>query len=156
MTELKIRRYKKSDNKTVWDLHVLGLKQSGTYLGSGDWDKDLDNIEEIYLKNGQFLIGEINGKIVAMGAFKKISDGLAQVKRIRVLSPYQRRGFGQAILDKLEKTASRMGYKTIRLDTIDRNLAAQKFFEKNGYAKTKTEMLEKYNLEIIYYEKKLK
>lgn len=153
--QLKIRRYRESDNKEVRDLHVIGLKQSMAYIG-GDWDKDLDNIGEIYLKNGDFIVGEINNKIVAMGAFKKISDDRAEIKRVRVLPEYQKRGYGQAILDELERRAAKMGHKILQLDTTDRQLPAQKFFEKNGYIKTRTERLEKHGLDMVYYEKKLR
>src|SRR3989344_7425665 len=110
MPKLKIRRYRKSDNETVWDLHKTGLRQNNAYILSGKWDEDLDKIEKVYLKNGEFLIGEINSKIVAMGAFKKISDEKAEIKRIRVYPEYQRKGLGQKILNKLEKRAAKMGY----------------------------------------------
>ena len=156
MPQLKIRRYRESDNNNVRDLHIVGLKQSNAYIESGEWDKDLDNIEQIYLKNGEFIVGEVNNKIVAMGAFKKISDKKAEIKRIRVNPDYQRNGFGQIILDELEKRAAKLGYKILQLDTTDKQIPAQKFFEKNEYIKTRTEMLKKYNLEMIYYEKKLK
>lgn len=155
MTQLKIRRYKKSDNKDVWKLHILGLEQFKAYLGGG-WDKDLDNIEQIYLKNGDFIVGEINNKIVAMGAFKKISDKKAEIKRIGVHPDFQRKGFGQIILNELEKRAVKFGYKILQLDTTDKQVPSQKFFEKNGYIKTKTERLEKHGLDMIFYEKKLK
>ncbi len=70
MPKLKIRRYRESDNKDVWKLHILGLEQFQAYLG-GKWDKDLDNIKDVYLKNGDFMIGEMNNKIIAMEAIKK-------------------------------------------------------------------------------------
>ena len=153
--KLKIRRYTDSDNKDVWKLHILGLEQFTAYLG-GKWDKDLHDIENVYLKNGDFIVGEIDGKIIVMGAFKKISDKSAEIKRIRVHPDYQRRGFGQTILDELEKRAAKKGYKILQLDTTNKQIPAQKFFEKNGYVKTKTERLEKYGLDMIFYEKRIK
>jgi len=155
MSKLKIRRYRKSDNKDVWKLHILGLEQFKAYLG-GKWDKDLHDIENVYLKNGDFIVGEIDEKVMAMGAFKKISDGKAEIKRIRVHPDCQRKGFGQRILDELEKRAAKMSYKILQLDTTNKQIPAQKFFEKNGYVKTKTERLEKHNLDMIYYKKKIK
>ena len=155
MPQLKIRRYKKSDNKTVWNLHTTGLKQNNAYILKGKWDEDLNNIEKVYLKNGEFLIGEINGKIVAMGAFKKVSEKKAEIKRMRVHRDYQKKGFGQTILDELEKRAAKMGYKILRLDTTDRQKSAQKFFEKNGYIKTKSKIFSEHDFEMIFYEKKL-
>lgn len=155
MTQLKIRRYKKSDNKDVWKLHILGLEQFKAYLGGG-WDKDLNDIGQVYLKGGDFIVGEINNKIIAMGAFKKISGKIAEIKRVRVHPDFQRKGFGQIILDELEKRAAKMGYEIFQLDTTDKQVPSQKFFEKNGYIKTKTERLEKHDLDMIYYEKKIK
>lgn len=150
--KLKIRGYRKSDNKDVWRLHILGLEQFKSYLG-GKWDKDLYTIEKIYLKNGSFIIGELSKKVIAMGAFKKISDKKAEIKRVRVHPSYQKKGFEQAILEELEKRAAKLGYKILQLDTTNKQIPAQKFFEKNGYTKTKTERLEKYGLDMIFYKK---
>ena len=85
---------------------------------------------------------------------KKFQEKKTEIKRIRVHPDYQRKGFGQIILGNLEKKAAKRGCKILQLDTTDKQIPAQKFFEKNGYIKTKTEMLKKYNLEIIFYEKK--
>ena len=156
MPQLKIRRYKKSDNKTVWNLHITGLKQNNAYILKGKWHEDLNNIEKVYLKNGEFLVGEISGKIVAMGAFKKVSEKKAEIKRIRVYPNYQKKGFGRTILDELEKRAAKMGYKILQLDTTNRQKSAQKFFEKNGYIKTKSKIFSEHGFEMIFYEKKLK
>jgi N-acetylglutamate synthase-like GNAT family acetyltransferase len=155
MAQLKIRRFKKSDNKAVWNLHILGLEQFTAYLG-GKWDKDLDNIEKVYLKNGDFIVGEINKKVIAMGAFKKISKNIAEIKRIRIHPDYQRKGFGQVILVELEKRSAKLGYNILQLDTTNKQIPAQRFFEKNGYVMTKSKPLKKFDLDMIYYEKKLR
>mgnify|MGYP001589444638 FL=1 len=128
MVELKIRKYRKSDNNEVKNLHIMGLKQQKAYVGSGEWDKDLDNIENVYLKNGEFVIGEIDNKIIAMGAFKKVSDKKAEIKRIRIHPDYQRKGFGQTILNELEKRAAKLGYKILQLDTTDKTTTCTKVF----------------------------
>ena len=128
MVELKIRKYRKSDNNEVKNLHIMGLKQQNAYVGSGEWDKDLDNIENVYLKNGEFVIGEIDNKIIAMGAFKKVSDKKAEIKRIRIHPDYQRKGFGQTILNELEKRAAKLGYKILQLDTTDKTTTCTKVF----------------------------
>lgn len=91
-----------------------------------------------------------------MGAFKKISDKIAEIKRIRVSPEHQRKGFGQIILGELKNRATKLGYKILQLDTTNKQMPAQKFFEKNGYVKTKTERLEKHDLDMIYYKKQLK
>ena len=118
-------------------------------------DRDLNNIEEVYLKDGDFLVGEIEGVVVAMGAFRKIDHETAEVKRMRVDPDYQRRGFGQAIIEELEKRAKKKGYKKIILDTSSKWKKAQKFYEKNGYKEVfRNQLHGRYNA--IYYEKLLR
>ena len=133
MNQLKIRRYEPSDNDAVWQLHWLGLAEIGIKPNPGPLDQDFKDIENIYLKDGDFIVGEIDGKVVASGALKKVRNGIAELKRMRVHPDFQSRGFGQAILDELEKRAKRLGFKKIVLDTSKGWIKAQKFYKKNGY-----------------------
>lgn len=119
------------------------------------WDEDLHDIENHYLNNGgEFLVGILDNKIVCMGAFRKKSDTLAEIKRMRVLPGYQRRGFGQMILTRLEQEAVQMGYTELCLDTTTLQAPAQKFYEKNGYIEVGREQVPQF--ELILYRKKLK
>lgn len=153
--KLTIRTYKPSDNSVAWELHWMGLKEIGaTPVRNQGWDKDFSDIEGIYLKDGEFLVGEMDGKIVAMGAFKKIDEQTAELKRMRVHPDFQRRGFGQQILDELEKRAKEKGFKKMILDTSKKSFKAQNFYTKNGYIETgRNDLDERYNA--IFYEKKL-
>src|SRR5437588_11804918 len=100
---LAIREYQDEDADAVWELHVLGLEQTSSNAGHGPWDEDLHNIRYVYLRrSGTFLVGEIDSRIVAMGAFRRTAPTSAEIKRMRVHPAYQRRGFGQAILEALE------------------------------------------------------
>ncbi len=153
MQNLKIRRYKKSDLKEVRNLHILALKSVGAFAESGHWDEDLNNIENVYLKDGEFLVVLSENRIIAMGALKKITDEIAEIKRMRVHPDFQRRGIAQTIYNMLEKKAIELGYKILRLDTTIKQVAAQKLYQKNGFVEVKRGLL--YGFETIYYEKKL-
>ena len=151
---LEIRRYLASDYDEVWSLHIVALQQVGAYLGSGPWDNDLLNIEQVYLNNGgEFLIGSIDGRMVAMGALKKTSTERAEIKRMRVHLDFQGRGYGQIILDELERRAKMAGYTTLHLDTSVVQAAAQKLYLKNGYKETGREIRK--GLECILFEKSI-
>ena len=151
---LEIRRYESSDYDEVWNLHVSGLQNVGAYLGNGPWDDDLYNIEDAYLYNrSEFLIGIYEGRIVAMGAFRKTSEELAEIKRMRVHSDFQDRGFGQIILDELETRALALGYTKLHLDTSVVQIAAQKLYMKNGFKETGREVHR--GLECILFEKSI-
>jgi len=151
---LEIRHYVSSDYDDVWNLHVSGLQKVGAYLGDGPWDNDLHNIEDVYLHNrGEFLIGVYEGRIVAMGAFRKTTTELAEIKRMRVHSDFQGRGFGQMILDELETRALALGYTKLHLDTSVVQIAAQKLYLKNGFKETGKEVHK--GLECILFEKSI-
>ncbi|GAC1370320.1 MAG: GNAT family N-acetyltransferase [Ktedonobacteraceae bacterium] len=149
-----LRRYRPADQEAVEYLHVHAIQQTGAYLGRGPWDDDVYAIEEAYLNNqGEFLIGEWDGIFVAMGALHRTSPERAEIKRMRVHSNYQGRGFGQLILSELETHARALGYKTLHLDTSVLQVPAQKLYEKNGYREVGRDRYQ--DLEVILYEKQL-
>ena len=116
---------------------------------------DLDHIEERYIhRGGEFLVGFLDGKLIAMGALKKNDNKTCEVKRMRVHPDYQRRGYGQIMLAKLEKRAEELGYKNIQLDTTIKQRPAQAMYLKNGYAEIRRET-EGWPLETIFYQKEL-
>jgi hypothetical protein len=60
-------------------------RRGGAHLGNGPWDDDLHEIEAAYLRSGgEFLVGVLDGKVVAMGTLRRISPGKAEIKRMRV------------------------------------------------------------------------
>ena len=149
---LEIRRYQDIDNASVWELHHRALGPTGAFFRDGKWDEDLCDIQNHYLNNGgEFLVGVMDNKIVCMGAFRKKSDTLAEIKRMRVLPDFQRRGFGQIMLNKLEEKAFQLGYKELCLDTTTKQLPAQKFYEKNGYIEVGRGLMPPFKL-IFYYK----
>jgi GNAT superfamily N-acetyltransferase len=132
---LHIRRYEPGDKQATRRLHDDALNEVGAHLGSGLWDDDLNEIENVYLKQGgEFLVGVLEGEIVAMGALMRISPQKAELKRMRVRPGLQGRGYGQAMFDALHRRASELGYFTLRLDTTVQQRAAQGLYLKNGYS----------------------
>ena len=151
---LQIRTYQPEDCDAVWELHVIALQAVGAYLGDGPWNHDLSQIEAVYLQNGgEFFVGIDEGRLVAMGALKRISDERAEIKRMRVHPSCQRRGFGQTMLTALEVRARELGYRVLELDTTTVQIAAQRLYEKNGYVEVRRGRVAQF--ECIYYEKTL-
>lgn len=153
-TPLVIRQYQAADHDVVWELHNVALLDAGVHGRNGPWDEDLHQIEEAYLaRRGEFLVGLLDGRIVAMGALRQIDERCGEVKRMRVFPEFQRRGFGQAILSALEARASELGYETLRLDTTPVQTAAQALYTKNGYREVSRGRAGPF--EMIYFEKQL-
>jgi GNAT superfamily N-acetyltransferase len=131
---LHIRRYEPGDKHAIRRLHDDALNEVGAHLGTGPWDDDLDDIEGVYLESGgEFLVGILEGEVVAMGAIKRISPDAAEVKRMRVKPGLQGRGYGQTLLDDLHDRATDLGYTTLHLDTTVQQRAARGLYLKNGY-----------------------
>lgn len=153
---LTIRPYEPTDDfATIWDLHVRAMQVVGAYLGDGSWDDDLRDIQGSYpAAGGVFLVGLVEGQIVAMGALRYHTPEQAEIKRMRVHPAYQGRGFGQQMLAALEAAAVRQGFATLILETGIKQLAAQHVYRKNGYRETHRDLLQgKY--ECIWFEKRL-
>ncbi len=149
-----LRRYTSADQQAVEHLHVFALQQTGAYLGRGPWDNDVYAIEEVYLKNqGEFLIGECDGLVVAMGALRRTSPERAEIKRMRVHPEYQGRGYGQLILEALEVRARALGYQTLHLDTSVLQIPARRLYEKNGFREVGRDIYGQ--IEVLLYEKQL-
>jgi GNAT superfamily N-acetyltransferase len=131
---LHIRRYEPSDKRAVRRLHDDALNEVGAHLGPGTWDDDLDDIEGVYLESGgEFLVGILEREVVAIGALKRVSPNAAEVKSMRVRPGLQGRGYGQAILDALHRSAAGLGYTTLHLDTTVQQRVARRLYLKNGY-----------------------
>jgi ribosomal protein S18 acetylase RimI-like enzyme len=104
------------------------------HAGHGPWDDDLRSVRESYLDvGGEFLIGVVDGEVVAMGALRRLSATAAEIKRMRVDVRYQRQGFGRTILARLEGRARELGYRTLRLDTTVSQVPAQHLYRSSGY-----------------------
>jgi GNAT superfamily N-acetyltransferase len=130
---LLIRAYEARDAAAVWALHVAALSAIGA-LYPGPWDEDFQRISEVYVEpGGTFLVGELDGSIVAMGALRCIATATAEIKRMRIQPGLQRCGYGSLILQALERHAAQRGLWRLQLDTTTEQHAARAFYEKHGY-----------------------
>jgi GNAT superfamily N-acetyltransferase/pimeloyl-ACP methyl ester carboxylesterase len=89
--------------------------------------------EEFREPAGVFLAARQGERFVACGGIRKWDHQSAEVKRMFVEPDARQRGLGRAILEKLEASAHRLGYRLIRLETGDRQPEAVALYERAGY-----------------------
>lgn len=160
MSDFIIRRYKSSDKEGVKKLYELASIHSEIGYRSGPWEHDFDDIEGTYFNGGEFLIGLVNDEIVSIGGFRKISDSVGQIRRMRTNPDHRRKGYAQKIIARLEEVAKQNNLKELRLKTSKQQKMAQSFYEKNGYEKMDTDK-EYYDeggsntFEVVWYRKLL-
>ena len=72
---------------------------------------------------------------IAMGALRPIDESTAEVRRMYVLKSHRRLGVARRILNELEHHAARIGFKTLRLETGNRQFPAMRLYESYGFAR---------------------
>jgi GNAT superfamily N-acetyltransferase len=150
---LRLRQFRVGDAPAVLELNDLAMNQVGAH-GNGPWSVDLSVIPDAYFAaGGEFLVGEVDGELVAMGALRRVSAASAEIKRMRVHPRWQRRGFGRELLGRLEIRARELGFSTLRLDTTVHQRAARALYEGAGYRMVGTG--HEHGFEVVYYEKRL-
>jgi ribosomal protein S18 acetylase RimI-like enzyme len=149
---LEVRRFHDADAEAVWELHLSA--RYGGHLNNGPQDEDLRSIQAFYLDDGgEFLIGELEGRLVAMGALRHVTGSVAELKRIAVHPAFRRRGFARVLVEQLEQRARELGYRKLRLDTSVKQTAAQDLFLAGGYRELGRGQFG--GIEVIYFEKQI-
>lgn len=154
---LLFRSYRPSDRAAVRMLHELAMRHAGGFAETPEaqvWDQDLDDVEGVYISTGGcFLIGEIGGCVIAMGALRLLGGGRGEIKRMRVRPLHQRQGYGRALLTKLEEAAIQRGVSRLVLDTSPQLKAANALYAAFGYHEVARE--QRATFEMIFMEKAL-
>lgn len=140
----------------MFALHRLALDRVGIRPGDGVYyDDDFARIEEVYLHGaGGFLVGEVDGRLVAIGAVRAVTSDIAEIVRMRVHPDLQRHGYGSALLRRLEERALELGYTVARVDTTVYQRAALALYRKQGYRETGRRVVA--GIENVYAEKCLR
>jgi ribosomal protein S18 acetylase RimI-like enzyme len=149
---LELRRFDDADAQAV--LEFEDRARAGADLGSGSAVEDPRSIRSAYLQDGgEFLVGRLDGRVVATGGLRHVTAAVAEIGRMRVHPRFQRRGFGRIVLAHLEDRARVLGYAKLRLDTAVTQTAAQALYQGQGYRAVGRGLLA--GLQVIYYEKRL-
>lgn len=140
---LEIRRVHAGDTPRIRELNEVAMATTPEYVPEAP-DEDLQAVQRYYLdQGGEFLVGSVEGTVVAMGAYSTpsewkaeyvdLGDETAEVTRMRVDPEWQGRGFGGALYDELEQRGRTDGYQRFVLDTGAENDAARGFYERLGF-----------------------
>ncbi len=97
-------------------------------------EADLLDLENVYIRpGGEFLLGFIGQRLIAMGGFKRVSNTDAELKRMRIASDLQGQGYGSVLLCELEQRAWQVGVRNLCLEAAKRRPLTLEFYRKQGY-----------------------
>jgi putative acetyltransferase len=95
-----------------------------------------------------------NDLAIACAAYRKIGEGICELKRMYIKPAYRGQQIGKKLLDLLCDRARLNGYQIMRLDTLDTMLPAIKLYTDNDFYK-----IEAYyhnpNEGVVYMERRL-
>jgi len=128
---MTIRPFSPADQAQARALINAGL---GEHFGFVDerFNPDLDDIAQTYA-SGCFLLGEIDGALVATGAYRPLDGASVLIVRMSVRADLRRRGLATRMLNALLSHARQAGYVAARLETTSTWHEVITFYLRNGF-----------------------
>ena len=154
MTDLRVRRYEDHDKEAVWRVHERAFRAALPEFYPAV-DRDLRDVPGNYLAEGEFLVGERAGEVVACGGFRPVGEATVELKRLRVVPKCWREGYGAALVRELERRARGRGFERAVLDTSEYLDAARALYRSLGYEETGTEHHEAWDVELQQFAREL-
>ena len=131
---MRLIRYRAEYREPMLALHRRAIQGFNLGMSQQQDEADLVAIEQVYLRDGgEFLLGFVNERLVAMGGFKRLSSTLAELRRMRIELELQGKGYGTQLLDTLERIAFLSGVRRICLEAASRRPLTLEFYRKHGY-----------------------
>lgn len=99
---------------------------------------DLKSFDEFY-RDATVLVAKVEQRIVGCGVLANERVGIGRIVRMSVARHWRHSGIGSQILAALLESAKRLGYTQVVLETSADWDSAIRFYESNGFSRTKTE-----------------
>ena len=133
---MQLVRYEPRYLQEVLRLHRSAVATFELGLSRQEDEADLVAIEHIYLEGGEFLVGLLGQRLIAMGGFRRLSEKVAELRRMRIDGGLQGRGYGTQLLKHLERRALELGIRELCLETAEARPLTLQFYKKHGYHET--------------------
>ena len=132
--KIEFQHYSDSHQEALIRLHRSALVGISHGYPQEEEERDIRSINSEYFSiGGEFLIGFVEDHLVAMGGFKIVGDGVAELKRMRIAPEFQGRGIGSALLKRLEALAREKKIRKLVLDTAASRPKTLSFYRRHGY-----------------------
>ena len=102
------------------ELFLEYAKSLGFSLCFQNFDEELATLPGHYaLPKGRLLLAEFEGQPAGCVALRELEEDICEMKRLYLRSAFRGKGLGRAIAEHLIAEARQIGYRLMRLDTVE-------------------------------------
>ena len=102
------------------ELFLEYARSLGFSLCFQNFDKELAGLPGDYAPpEGRLLLVECEGQLAGCVALHKLDSGVCEMKRLYLRSQFRGKGLGRALTERIIAEARQIGYRRMRLDTVE-------------------------------------
>jgi GNAT superfamily N-acetyltransferase len=94
---------------------------------------DLSDPHKFHPPYGRFYLALLRGQIAGVGCLKQLEKDIAEIQRMYVPPRFRGKGIGRAIADRLIEDARSMGYRRLKLESLEFLKAAHALYRLVGF-----------------------
>ena len=101
------------------------------------FEEELATLPGIYARrNGCLYLAKVDNKVAGCIALKPLQEGACEMKRLYVRPAFRGQGIARQLVTTLFSETKRVGYTTMKLDTMRRMEAAIHLYKSLGFVET--------------------